>query len=336
MPKRPLIFARSLSWGFFVRLLFTSSRTGTSTIGANNMVSSSYPEHEDACSDNYFAIGSMMNPISVKNRDLNLEVNAPAMPGQLLDHKLVFYGSGGMAEAVPCKGCTMHGVVYRKVPTEQLQELDHLERTYTREKATARLYPPNSNPDDPNSFLEAVTVYCRDPNVERGPHVDRPPSGRYLQIMVDGARHYGVDAAYIETLQKQECRPRPSPEDYISFPVQEGAMEKTMSRKEVEEKGDGKNGNPLYICCNGRVIEFCEDHDSPMFQDLARTFDTYGRDLEIFLGRVQYDPKYGTPNSVDEVSPEESAYREHSFCQHLQDANSLHKWQVIAKLEDSE
>lgn len=45
----------------------------------------------------YFAIGSMMNPISLANRNI---VPVESKPGELLDYKLYFFGNFGMAEAI--------------------------------------------------------------------------------------------------------------------------------------------------------------------------------------------------------------------------------------------
>lgn len=56
----------------------------------------------------YFAIGAMMNPMSVRNR--NIEPLASA-PGELLGFELKFFGPMGFAEAVPCPGASFHGVL---------------------------------------------------------------------------------------------------------------------------------------------------------------------------------------------------------------------------------
>jgi hypothetical protein len=152
--------------------------------------------------------------------------------------------------------------------------------------------------------------------------------------MLNGCRHYGVEPNYIKRLEQHECTPRPSPDEYLSFPVQEGAMDRTMTRQQAHEQGNGQDGNPLWVCSNGRVIQLCEDNNSPFFREFCKTMSTYGKDVEMFIARVQYDPKYGNPQSIEEISPEESAYREHGFCQYMQGINKLDKWQVIAKIVD--
>jgi hypothetical protein len=58
----------------------------------------------------YFAIGSMLNPNSLANRDLSPLVS---IPGEALDHKIYFFGSSGYAEAIPAAGSSFHGVLHK-------------------------------------------------------------------------------------------------------------------------------------------------------------------------------------------------------------------------------
>ena len=60
----------------------------------------------------YFAIGSMMHPTSMKNRNI---VPLESVPGELFDYELVFTGGMGFAEAVPCPGSSFHGVLVSSI-----------------------------------------------------------------------------------------------------------------------------------------------------------------------------------------------------------------------------
>ena len=71
----------------------------------------------------YFAIGSMLNPNSLANRDLSPLVS---IPGEALDHKIYFFGSSGYAEAIPDVGSSFHGVLH-KMTTENMKVLDSIE-----------------------------------------------------------------------------------------------------------------------------------------------------------------------------------------------------------------
>lgn len=91
----------------------------------------------------------MMNPVSLANRGLYPE---ESMPAELLDHKIYFFGSMGMAEAIPAEGKSFHGVLH-KMTLEQMTALDKIEVGYDRCDGKVRLY------DD--TVIDGVTVYCR-------------------------------------------------------------------------------------------------------------------------------------------------------------------------------
>lgn len=284
-----------------------------------------------------------MNPISVKNRNLNLAVNHPAQPGVLMDHKLCFFGSQGFAEVIYEKGSSLHGVVYQNVPANTMAELDMIERDYIRKLVDVQLYHPiskhNGGDEAPSSTtkttLKNVSVYCRpQEDIEGSRHVDLPPSERYLQVLIYGARHYGVDPKYIQWLQDHECQPRCDPSDYTSFPVAEGQLG-TMKRDAVDTLGNGLDGKPLYLRCNGKVVEFCKESDEdPLFKEWQKMFHKSERDIDLFIARVQYDPMFGCPSCVEEMTEEWSAYTEHLFCEYMKGHNLLQRWKVIAYLVD--
>ena len=46
----------------------------------------------------YFSIGAMMNPVSLANRQI---FPKESFPGEILDHKIFFFGSMGFTEAQP-------------------------------------------------------------------------------------------------------------------------------------------------------------------------------------------------------------------------------------------
>ena len=176
----------------------------------------------------YFAIGSMMNPRSVANRGLDVKESKPA---ELIDHKIYFFGSMGMAEAIAEKGQSFHGVLHR-VDQATMAKLDKIENGYVRKNAKARLY---------DGTCVDCTVYARD-NVERGKDIDKPPSQRYLEIMMAGAKHFGVNADYIKFLENHENVPRRQPHEFESFPVPEGLPEFT---REQVDAADGKDGRDI-------------------------------------------------------------------------------------------
>ena len=120
----------------------------------------------------YFAIGSMMNPVSLKGRNLHpIESN----PAELLDYELGFFGAMGMAFAKPGKGKPFHGVLHKMTQKEMLI-LDKIEFVYTRTKAKAKLY---------DGTEIDCTVYANPkPTDGRTSYdVNKPPTERYIDIM---------------------------------------------------------------------------------------------------------------------------------------------------------
>jgi AIG2-like family len=301
------------------RLLSTPTLTSTMTTAD--------PEPLDPLPPHYFAIGSMMNCVSVRNRNLQLEANQKGQPAELLDHQLVFYGCHGFAEVVPKKGASLHGVVYLNVSDDQMKELDHVERDYIRKRATARLYHQDTR--------ISVSVYCRTELEMRKQPLDQPPSARYLQVLTEGAEHYGVDSSYIQFLRDHPCRPRPDPSEYLAFTEPHASMP-TMTRQEAYQNGTGLNGHPLYLTCGPKVIEFrVTPQNQEMVQEFTKTFSQYGdRKVELCMSRLLYDPQFGCPASLEDVTPEHAAYTEHMMCDIIRGFGQTKHWDTVARLVD--
>ena len=185
----------------------------------------------------YFAIGSMMNPISLSNRKL---VPKESKPAELLDHRLYFFGSLGMAEAIADEGYSFHGVLH-KMDEATMAELDKIEFGYTRKDGIAKLYDGSTVP---------CTVYARE-GKERGPHIDKPPTQRYLEIMMMGAKHFGVVQSHIDYLNYHEQQKRHLPHEFEGYYVPPGTP--MMTYEEVERM-DGQDGRPLANIINGKVL----------------------------------------------------------------------------------
>lgn len=84
----------------------------------------------------YFAIGSMINPVSLAARKI---VPLESKPGILLDHEIYFFSKAGVAEALHKPGKSFHGVLH-KVDNDMMDILDKIEASYIRKDATAELY----------------------------------------------------------------------------------------------------------------------------------------------------------------------------------------------------
>jgi AIG2-like family len=263
----------------------------------------------------YFAIGAMMNPISVSNRRLK---PVASLPAELLDYRLGFFTAQGFGEALLEPGASFHGVVHRLTPDE-MEILDSIETEYKRVTATARLY---------DGTLRQVTVYTR--SKKHDECICAPPSERYLEIMITGAEHYGVHHSHIDWLRKHERVPRPRPEDFVLFPPAE--TDATLTVDQVTEN-NGFNGKPLYITMNKKVVEAAIDRESDEFIGRRNFCSNVGQIGELFMPKVLYDPKYGISSSLREVTPEHAAYCEHAFCSFLKIQGTFEQWKTVAHLE---
>ena len=143
----------------------------------------------------YFAYGSNLEPVQMKRRcPSHRVVGRATLPG----HRLVFpvrsggdWG-GGVAGIEPCDApdATVHGVLF-EVDDADLAALDRYEAVaegmYRRERVTVHL--------EDGGATESWTYYATpDPT---GPS---PPSRRYLNAILAGARHHGLPGSYVETL----------------------------------------------------------------------------------------------------------------------------------------
>ena len=274
----------------------------------------------------YFAIGSMMNPISLANRGIH-PAACRSQPAELLEYRLGFFGPMGYADAVPCDGASFHGVIHYVKP-DQMEILDKIELFYTRHTdAQARLYSGETVP---------VTVYSRGP---RDITEDSIPKERYLDVMIAGAEHFGVKPSYIEWLKRHEKIPRPTREEYLTFGDGPTSIEtrKVAISKEEMLRNDGFDGRPLWISVNGKVLEA---HFPPeacdKFEFNRQRFQEHGRTVELHVAKIVYDPKFGNEiKSMQDVTPEWSAFCEHHMCEFLGAQKELDYWKIVGRLESS-
>ena len=311
----------------------------------------------------YFAIGSMMNPVSLSRRGL---VPKESHPARLLDFRLSFFGLLGVAEAIPEVGSSFHGVVHL-MDEKDIAKLDNIERDYTKLEATAELYgngiPESAGTDDSTKTISKrfLTVFCYGrpgANVERNATVDRDPSERYIQIMVEGCRHFGVDPSYIEYLQNHPQLPRATPERFQvvgKFPMAGPA----------DDDNDGNNTNNSFESPNDavytlqqvqdmfqqgravmtfqeKVIEFVaddqKDNDEVLRaqREIKHMTQHHGLHGEIQMSNLVYDPKYEKPECLEACSREYAGYCEDLFVTYWTSTKLIRHWKVLGKFVDQQ
>ena len=164
----------------------------------------------------YFAIGSMMNPTSLKMRGLN---PLKSRPGILRDYELIFVMAHGMAAArkvdsVPNDSKkSIHGVLHQ-VSRAEMDILSKSESTYVKEEKviiqTYRSVKDRTDSDvskdmeklsDINECekVEALVYVLNNDIVATDPErfSENPPSERYIDILKDGAHYHGLDVIFL-------------------------------------------------------------------------------------------------------------------------------------------
>ena len=151
-------------------------------------------------------------------------------------------------------------------------------------------------------------MYTREAK-ERGPHVDKPPTQRYLEIITAGCKHHGVDEEYIKYLNGLEMQKRHLPEEFRGWPKPDESLPLMVTDEFADQ--NGKDGKRIIGSVNGKVLEFCpENKDGEHWDQWLGFRNALGANFEVGLARNGYDPKYGAPDKLEDFTREHSAYVE--------------------------
>lgn len=112
-------------------------------------------------------------------------------------------------------GAATHGVLY-ELETRDMEAMDRMEgngRSYIREEFTCDLYPgePTLPTDDcnPDGSIRVSAYICHPNNLSKVVLKDTPPSQRYLDVLIRGAKHHGIDSKYVSWLENHPSHPLP-------------------------------------------------------------------------------------------------------------------------------
>ena len=278
----------------------------------------------------YFAIGSMMNRTSLTMRDLNPSKSRPAY---LKDFQLIFGMKYGMAAARKESGHTIHGVLHR-ITKDELVKLDKIETWYIREKVPVTEYHDGDMKNvDKEGTLAYVYVFkpdllAKDPEL----FAEHPPKQRYLDILKEGAKDYGVDEDYINNvLNATEFVPRKSISELKSFKLLvETDNLPGWSMEEVKAK-DSEQEHVVFIAVNQYVVRL--DVTEPCAQrEILQT--SRGSQLSfVIAGKWIYEPLHGVPSSYEDMSEAHRAEVEDWFIEFFLVGDLETKWKVVASLK---
>ena len=143
----------------------------------------------------YFAYGSNLDPRTFEGRRRMRP--SEARVAHLRDHRLVFDlpvgdGERGVGNLLPSPGEMVFGVAYRitGAEAERLDATEGVPRAYRRVSIDVETTDGASL-----AAFTYLSSYRRE---------GRKPSERYLELLLRGARHHGLPAAYVRSLAELE------------------------------------------------------------------------------------------------------------------------------------
>ncbi|CAF4871022.1 unnamed protein product [Rotaria sp. Silwood1] len=269
----------------------------------------------------YFAIGSMINPISIYLRDI---IPLMSYPAKCPNHKIVFRAPNGMADIEACPEAEFHGVIHL-LSDEQMSRLDAIEATYHR------IIINSSNYQEQNHL---VYVYKR--IVEN--QLICPPSERYLDIIIKGCDYYKVQSAYINRLKyEQEVVPRKHPHTFQSFTdIPEDVF---YSVEELAQHDGNDPGLPLWLSINGKILEYSglPPVDHPDYELQYRFYPFFksrcgGREATYVMARTMYEPLYVISSNDNDLCVQHRAAIEDEFYHRINYVQNKKYWKLIGRL----
>ena len=148
------------------------------------------------------------------------------------------------------------------------------------------------------------------------------PFQRYLDIIMRGARHFGVDPAYISRLEQVPVQARKKVSEYRSVPT---PPERVISAEELARGVGSKDFDPaapLLLAINGKVLRWGVALDDPKVAGVkAALQSTYewararyaGSDVTVGVAKTLYEPLYPVPTTFDAMSEAARAWAEELF-----------------------
>ena len=254
----------------------------------------------------YFAIGSMMNSTSLRGRKLYPIESKPCI---IQNFRLEFLGRNGMAGAIAASGQSFHGVAHL-MKAEQMKVLDTIESGYLRTPATALLY------DEAKTEL-AVSVYVMDATKTNPDRLDADgqikkgiPSERYIDILLLGCEEFGVSKLQFDYLKNITFKPRTEISRLKSIPVPE--KHQTWTTKSLAETFS-QSTEAMVFAVNGKVLKDRNFDDPDPKKRLTYFQKSKGTDVVWNVSQLLFDPKYGMPKTIHEMSEEHKVVIEDFF-----------------------
>ena len=230
-----------------------------------------------------------------------------------------------------------------------MERLDKIEISYKRVHGQARMY---------DGTTVTATVYTKAGTFGQE---NNPPHERYLDIMIEGAKHFNVHPDHITFLKNHECQPRPKPNEFNTFGEPDYDGPGLSYEDDVLPYNGCTSSSIVRLTVNGKVIEICtKDVKDPLFHKTLHFYKQYGQRIEIVYSKMLYDPLYGTPDKIEvsdmygiskfvyfmfvhlltrchnmfqDFTREHAAYIEHMAHTISVHHNTVDMWKVVGRIE---
>lgn len=267
----------------------------------------------------YFAYGSNLLPAML----LLKEVRVHSVRRGFLEGVQLLFDLKYDSLVEPCyanlqrrAGARTHGVVYT-LDARDMQTMDQAEgngRSYVREEFEVSLYHVGESPIHVDASAHekvlASAYICHPNNLSKVVLCDHPPSERYKNVILKGARHHQLDPAYIQWLENHPHTPLPM----LKFTSDqlEAIEQRTFTaadlkagvwRDEYDAQPQKDWAHPLLLSLKGIVFDIRRGKFSNSWKK-----NNAGKDMTLFCaGRVAIDA-HAIPTCVEEFQPEHQTY----------------------------
>jgi hypothetical protein len=245
----------------------------------------------------YFAIGSMINPTSMKLRDL---IPVESHPGELKGYELQFRGPAGMGSVNAKEGGVTYGVLHL-LTEKDMAALDVMETGYLRIPGDVQY----------GDKVQKANVYQMDESrFDMTKFKDALPQERYIDIITLGAIHYKCNPKFVEWLKTVKTQPRKKPSELRSLP---NPPDRKITKAELASS-TGADSRELWVCINGKVLKWIGDLSNPgniALYEMAKRFS--GKEGALGIARAVYEPKFPVAETYADMPAEHRALVEDAF-----------------------
>lgn len=247
----------------------------------------------------YFAYGSMVNPTSLRRREILPVCSSPAV---LQGYELIF-NLNGMAN-LAVKDTYTHGVVHC-ISTSEFDTLKMIELSYDVIDVTVECYGSSSG----EGRTVAAKTFCVPPGFKAKTSV--LPSERYIKIIVQGLIHYNVDPLWVATVQEKQYSPSKQASEYLKVPP---AMPiETMPVWSPSQLGAHQGKSPYVLAIGEKVIQvgLSEAETTHMYEQVLKELS--GREVTYQLCMRLYDPSLPDITCPEDICAAHQEWVEDTF-----------------------